>query len=255
MNLPPIPRPASARASRRRKARLGTGLYNYGFRYYHPELGRWLSRDPIGEDGGLNLYAFVKNRTTGNVFDLYGLTTIINDGNITVTDNCDSTGTSPFSMAIAGMKSKNCSILIEMNHVGNHNPSLYLKDCAKYGAVGCFLQTDLCNRACQLMDSGIPDFPTTGGGSVGCSMDATNGGFGGGSTAFSKYMDAVIEAATNEATKMILPPSCCDAVTIKIICPLSKEENIQVIGWASWQYYCGMVITVDKNGSKNSREN
>ena len=28
-----------------------TGLYYYGCRYYNPELGRWLSRDPIGEVG------------------------------------------------------------------------------------------------------------------------------------------------------------------------------------------------------------
>ncbi len=38
-----------------------TDLLYYGFRYYNPETGRWLSRDPIGERGGLNLYAFVKN--------------------------------------------------------------------------------------------------------------------------------------------------------------------------------------------------
>ena len=28
---------------------------------YDPEQGRWLSRDPIGEDGGLNLYGYVLN--------------------------------------------------------------------------------------------------------------------------------------------------------------------------------------------------
>lgn len=33
----------------------------YGYRYYHPELGRWISRDPIGEEGGVNLYGFVRN--------------------------------------------------------------------------------------------------------------------------------------------------------------------------------------------------
>jgi RHS repeat-associated protein len=38
-----------------------TGYYNYGFRYYTPMLGRWPSRDPIGEAGGVNLYAFVGN--------------------------------------------------------------------------------------------------------------------------------------------------------------------------------------------------
>ncbi len=38
-----------------------TGLYYYGYRFYSPELGRWMNRDPIKEDGGLNLYAFVGN--------------------------------------------------------------------------------------------------------------------------------------------------------------------------------------------------
>ncbi len=48
------------------------GLYYYGYRYYSPELGRWLSRDPIGEDGGLNLYGFVGN-DPANLFDNIGL--------------------------------------------------------------------------------------------------------------------------------------------------------------------------------------
>ena len=38
-----------------------TGWLYYGFRYYAPELGRWPSRDPIGEGGGTNLLAFVRN--------------------------------------------------------------------------------------------------------------------------------------------------------------------------------------------------
>ncbi|MEI6607127.1 MAG: RHS repeat-associated core domain-containing protein, partial [Verrucomicrobiota bacterium] len=38
-----------------------TGLYYYGYRYYDPVTGRWTSRDPIGEEGGANLYAFVGN--------------------------------------------------------------------------------------------------------------------------------------------------------------------------------------------------
>ncbi|MBR4249383.1 MAG: RHS repeat protein, partial [Verrucomicrobia bacterium] len=28
-------------------------LYYYGYRYYSPDMGRWLSRDPIEEQGGL----------------------------------------------------------------------------------------------------------------------------------------------------------------------------------------------------------
>ena len=48
-----------------------SGLMYYNFRYYSPELGRWLSRDPIGERGGENLYAFVGNQTL-NQTDILG---------------------------------------------------------------------------------------------------------------------------------------------------------------------------------------
>jgi len=38
-----------------------TGWLYYGFRYYMPEIGKWASRDPIEERGGVNLYGFVGN--------------------------------------------------------------------------------------------------------------------------------------------------------------------------------------------------
>jgi RHS repeat-associated protein len=44
-----------------------TGYYNYGYRYYNDTTGRWPSRDPIGERGGLNLYGFVSNHPTYSV--------------------------------------------------------------------------------------------------------------------------------------------------------------------------------------------
>jgi RHS repeat-associated protein len=49
-----------------------TGLYYYGYRYYDPVLGRWQTRDPIGELGGLNLYWFVANKPI-NKIDYLGL--------------------------------------------------------------------------------------------------------------------------------------------------------------------------------------
>lgn len=48
-----------------------TSLYYYGYRYYSPNLGRWLNRDPIEEQGGLNLYGFCKNKALDS-FDLLG---------------------------------------------------------------------------------------------------------------------------------------------------------------------------------------
>ena len=49
-------------------------LQVYGFRYYRPETGRWASRDPIEERGGVNLYGFVGNDGVGS-FDTIGLFT------------------------------------------------------------------------------------------------------------------------------------------------------------------------------------
>ena len=43
----------------------------YGFRYYDPGTGRWPSRDPIEEAGGLNLYIFLGN-DGGNGWDYLG---------------------------------------------------------------------------------------------------------------------------------------------------------------------------------------
>lgn len=47
-------------------------MYYYGFRYYDPVTGRWPSRDPIGEVGGLSIYAMVRNSPV-NYLDVLGL--------------------------------------------------------------------------------------------------------------------------------------------------------------------------------------
>lgn len=49
-----------------------TNLVYYGYRYYDPSLGRFINRDPIGESGGLNLYAFTGNSPV-NGYDYLGL--------------------------------------------------------------------------------------------------------------------------------------------------------------------------------------
>ena len=52
-------------------------LYSYGLRFYSPGIGRWINRDPIGEDGGANLYGFVSNNPV-NAVDEYGLVNTLN---------------------------------------------------------------------------------------------------------------------------------------------------------------------------------
>jgi len=38
-----------------------TDLLYFGYRHYNASTGRWISKDPIGEKGGLNAYSFVGN--------------------------------------------------------------------------------------------------------------------------------------------------------------------------------------------------
>lgn len=43
------------------------GIYDFGFRSYSPNFGRFLNQDPIQEFGGINLYRFVGNNPVGRV--------------------------------------------------------------------------------------------------------------------------------------------------------------------------------------------
>ena len=49
-----------------------SGLYYYLYRFYDPNLQRWVNRDPIGEWGGFNLNCFVRNTPT-QFIDAFGL--------------------------------------------------------------------------------------------------------------------------------------------------------------------------------------
>jgi RHS repeat-associated protein len=66
-------------------SRLNLALY----RVYSPNLGRWISRDPIEEAGGVNLYRYVSNNPVG-LIDRLGLSDAVFDRNnntITITTN------------------------------------------------------------------------------------------------------------------------------------------------------------------------
>jgi RHS repeat-associated protein len=61
------------------------GTPYYGYRWYDPLTGRWLSRDPIGERGGVNVYGFVRNEGIA-MTDYLGLAHYLT-GNETAAEN------------------------------------------------------------------------------------------------------------------------------------------------------------------------
>ena len=71
---PRPPRPRNPRNSlsfnrlrRRSPSAKSIRVADYGYRYYDPLTGRWPSRDPIGEKGGMNMYGFVGNEPIDRV--------------------------------------------------------------------------------------------------------------------------------------------------------------------------------------------
>jgi RHS repeat-associated protein len=47
-------------------------LLYYGYRYYSASTGRWINRDPIEEEGSVNIYCFASN-DPNDLYDLLGL--------------------------------------------------------------------------------------------------------------------------------------------------------------------------------------
>ena len=43
------------------------GLNDHRNRFYNPTLGRWLNRDPIGENGGINIYRTIQNSPVNGI--------------------------------------------------------------------------------------------------------------------------------------------------------------------------------------------
>ena len=68
---PPTSQSAGRLKRSARRAKPG-GVSFYGYRWYDPLTGRWPSRDPIEERGGVNLYGCVQNDGV-NRWDLLGM--------------------------------------------------------------------------------------------------------------------------------------------------------------------------------------
>ncbi|MCU8197371.1 RHS repeat-associated core domain-containing protein [Vibrio vulnificus] len=50
-----------------KRSDFASGLVYFGYRFYSPYQRRWLNRDPLEEQGGINLYAYVNGDPLGYV--------------------------------------------------------------------------------------------------------------------------------------------------------------------------------------------
>ncbi len=123
------------------------GIYDYGMRWYDPNFARWLTRDPIGVKGGLNLYGFVGNNPV-SYYDLLGLT-------------------------------EKCKVFVFWSHKTDAKNALNdfneaAGDCSAAGALGCF--TDGTNPG----EHQIDNFPNSSSGFIGVGKKSARIGGNGG---------------------------------------------------------------------------
>jgi RHS repeat-associated protein len=192
--------------------RLTPHVAYYGYRYYDPTTGRWPSRDPIQERGGMNLYRFALNNPGGRI-DLLGMATVIPGPG----------GRSPSSSS--ELKDYGCVIEIVVghgtlsnggnqerptnnpapgtihDHVQNHGGSLP-------GGIHCIG----CNA--NALNSGFPpsdqlDLPAQN--------EGPNGEIDEGCAGMLAKVKAALEEARQKAKSFCGPPKCCDAWEIHVV--------------------------------------
>jgi len=125
------------------------GLYYYGFRFYDPNLQRWLNRDPIKEDGGVNLYGFVFNAAV-NLVDPFGF-------------GCNSDGSQNSQNGLQYMMSPSSPNLLSPPSINPNDPSgTQLQNFAKTAAEGIYNNTDLKNIVNQDVQNVLNSIPGLG---------------------------------------------------------------------------------------------
>lgn len=162
------------------------GLVYYNFRYYDMEGGRWISRDLIWEQGGLGLYAFVKNDYVDK-YDALGLLVII--GKLTST----TTGV------------EDCGVVILLSH--NFNVWRYditNSGCRKIAILSCG-SANWIDVMKKNNDWSIIDIPFSAGPTGISNEEGANAGFGKGADGFIKYLKYTINKARQEAESLCPP--------------------------------------------------
>jgi RHS repeat-associated protein len=173
-------------------------LYMALYRTYDSDLGRWPSRDPIGENGGLNLYNYVGNDPLNSI-DPEGLYYLV--------PNDD-------EKAQQTIYVEKCEIVIYIGH-GSKQPHKWImsKNCSAGGFLGCYAEQN---------NAGIPN--------------ALNAGLKGPpyddvikpiDSAYKEGLQKLHEAAITQANAML--KGCCKSVkiiTINRVSGVTSTDNV-----------------------------
>ena len=195
-----------------------TGLYYYLYRYYDPLTGRWPSRDPIEERGGVNLYRFVGNDGVGN-FDILG-----NFGENT--GEQDSTREDEWEdYQVKFDKVTSCSIVIYAGHgLGNKHFDSYKELITKkslraskvpariFTEDDAFATVVACNADAYVKVHPIPG--TGNNGQLPGYTMATRELFGG--TDFVTDVKRAFAAGISNASKLCSGKACCTKIQVKV---------------------------------------
>jgi hypothetical protein len=106
-------------------------------RPYDPNLGRWIQRDPIGEQGGLNLYGYVANNSV-NFVDPLGLSSVVIMGNSGKSISLDNPSDADFRNAISSFPDGSINDISIAGH-GSHD---FMALGEGHDANGIFLDPD-----------------------------------------------------------------------------------------------------------------
>lgn len=131
--------------------------------HYDPQIGRWASRDPIAENGGLNLYGFVGNNGVDNIDSLgmirYGPTRMLG------ADQIEGGGGGGAILALAGValiqaiSPSTTTIPLDIEYDFDEAKD-DTDDKAKEGDVVVPVPNDVCKK----QKTCLPCFPATGNG-------------------------------------------------------------------------------------------
>jgi RHS repeat-associated protein len=209
-----------------------------GYRFYNPSTGRWLNRDPIGENGGLNLYGFGPNSPL-NGYDVNGQywhyiiggCVVVVGGGVLI-NGCRSCKPSKGSKTgldakgIVRTQVKKCNIVVFFGHRGEVPQDIILnEDCSAACVVSC--------GATEGKNPATPQAPVPG---TSLTEDEEILNLG---NEFDKFDDHWAKAIQH--AKTLCKDNCCPEVTVSVDCS----------GLPRWQtgYWLGSYRSVCKTKS------